>query len=209
MTERSSTITYSFRDNHDKPCLLVVNPDAALFEGLSVVHPGSCGYRADVSANLDAFYCTECRYNGRISGAWAVDMWMQAQPSLSFGQLRHGNVTRCRRWHPGFLTGEDDEWTGADWSNAMCGEAGEAANVVKKIRRVETGTDPGPDDPPYPRLMEMLADELADVVTYCDLLAAFYDIDLGAAVVDKFNRVSERQGFPDRLLPQKLEADDV
>jgi hypothetical protein len=27
----------------------------------------------------------------------------------------------------------------ADWSNAMCGEAGEAANVVKKIRWIETG----------------------------------------------------------------------
>jgi NTP pyrophosphatase (non-canonical NTP hydrolase) len=117
---------------------------------------------------------------------------------LRFNDLREANVTRCRRWHPNFLSG-DDEWTSADWSNAMCGEAGETANVVKKLRRGETGTAPGPDDPPRDDLLCMLADELADTVTYADLLAAFYDIDLGAAIADKFNRVSERQGFPDRL----------
>jgi NTP pyrophosphatase (non-canonical NTP hydrolase) len=45
----------------------------------------------------------------------------------------------------------------------------------------------------------MLAEEIADTVTYADLLAAHYGIDLAAAVADKFNRVSRRQGFPDRL----------
>jgi hypothetical protein len=29
---------------------------------------------------------------------------------------------------------------GDDWSNAICGEAGEVANVVKRMRRIETGT---------------------------------------------------------------------
>lgn len=117
---------------------------------------------------------------------------------LRFSELRTANVTRCKRWHPGF--GEPgDEWTGADWSNAMCGEAGETANVVKKIRRVEVGAAPGPDDPPAIELRRMLADELADVVTYADLLAAHYGIDLAGAIIRKFNRVSERQGFPDRL----------
>lgn len=118
---------------------------------------------------------------------------------LSFATLRAANVTRCRRWHPGFLSESGDEWTGADWSNAMCGEAGEAANVVKKLRRYECDVPGSPDDPSPCRLHEMLAEELADVVTYCDLLAAHYGIDLGAAVVGKFNRVSIRQGFPERL----------
>jgi len=124
---------------------------------------------------------------------------------LSFDELREANVTRCKRWHPHFLMGRDaglsamEEWSGADWSNAMCGEAGETANVVKKLRRIETGTDQGPDDPSPDRLREMLADEIADTVTYADLLAAHYGIDLGAAIASKFNRVSERQGFPDRL----------
>lgn len=43
------------------------------------------------------------------------------------------NRRRCERWHPGFPH-DPGGWSGADWSNAMCGEAGEAANVVKKLR---------------------------------------------------------------------------
>lgn len=54
---------------------------------------------------------------------------------LTFDTLREVNVTRCKKWHPpGSIP-----WTSADWSNALCGEAGELANVVKKIRRQETG----------------------------------------------------------------------
>lgn len=116
---------------------------------------------------------------------------------LTFAEVTHANTARCSRWHPGFPN--DEAWTGADWSNAVCGEAGEMANVVKKLRRLETGTTPGPDDPSKDVLRSMLADEIADVFTYLDLLATFYGIDLPAAVVAKFNRVSERQGFPDRL----------
>lgn len=121
-----------------------------------------------------------------------------SEPSrLTFREVSEVNRARCERWHPGFPT--DDEWTGADWSNAMAGEAGEACNVVKKLRRYECGLR-GELDPSPVELMEALADELADVFCYLDLLASKYDIDLAAAIVDKFNRVSERQGFPERLV---------
>jgi len=113
---------------------------------------------------------------------------------LRFGLLREMNFTRRNRWH----NPDTEPWSGADWSNAMCGVAGEAANVVKKLRRHETKTSPQ-GDPSERELRLALADELADVVTYCDLLAAFYGIDLGDAVATKFNRVSIRQGFPERL----------
>jgi NTP pyrophosphatase (non-canonical NTP hydrolase) len=46
---------------------------------------------------------------------------------------------------------------------------------------------------------KQIADELADVVTYLDLLAAVLGVDLGQAVADKFNEVSIRVGFPERL----------
>ena len=116
-------------------------------------------------------------------------------PPLTFDALRTVNVTRCKRWHPP----ESTPWTAADcWSNAMCGEAGELANVVKKIRRHETGArnegDPTPDE-----LRTMAAAELADVVIYCDLLADFLGVDLGDAITRKFNKVSEKYGFPERL----------
>ena len=42
------------------------------------------------------------------------------------------------------------------------------------------------------RLRKQLADEIADVVCYADLLAARANIDLGEAVRAKFNEVSGR-----------------
>lgn len=113
---------------------------------------------------------------------------------LTFRNVQLTNERRCRRWH----NPETEPWTGADWSNAMCGEAGEAANVVKKLRRHETGTSPA-GDPDAPFLRLMLAEEIADVILYAFLLANHYDIDVESAVVHKFNLVSERQNFPERL----------
>jgi NTP pyrophosphatase (non-canonical NTP hydrolase) len=144
--------------------------------------------------------------DGQLIGAWRTTESGEhrAIDTLTFSRLREVNIARAKRWHPHF--GGDfarpnfprDEWTGADWSNAMCGEAGEAANVVKKLRRYECGLkgalDPRPDE-----LRAALAEEIADVVTYADLLAAYYGIDVDEAVATKFNKVSERQGFPERL----------
>lgn len=121
---------------------------------------------------------------------------------LDFTELSRTNDARKARWHSGA-----EEWTGADWSNAMCGEAGEAANVVKKLRRHETGIGAGPGvfpgakGEPYNtmELLAKLADEIADVILYADLLASFYGIDTEAAVRAKFNRVSEAQDFPERI----------
>lgn len=45
----------------------------------------------------------------------------------------------------------------------------------------------------------MLGHEIADVVLYGMLLANRYGIDLPAAIVEKFNIVSARQGFPECL----------
>jgi NTP pyrophosphatase (non-canonical NTP hydrolase) len=120
----------------------------------------------------------------------------EQERALSFKSLNSANVARARRWHPGFP--EQDDWNGADWSNAMCGEAGEAANVVKKLRRIETNKVGTPDSELW-GLQKALAKELADTVIYADLLAAKYGINLGTAIVNKFNEVSERNDFPERL----------
>ena len=114
--------------------------------------------------------------------------------SLTFDQLRAVNVPRCEKWHPpGSLP-----WSLADWSNALCGEAGELANVIKKIRRQETGAI-NQGDPSMEELRAMALKELADVVIYADLLADQLKGDLGQAVTEKFNKVSEKYGFPERL----------
>lgn len=113
---------------------------------------------------------------------------------LDLDTISRTNRERCKRWHDA----DSEPWTGADWSNAMCGEAGETANVVKKLRRHETGTSPQ-GDPGETDLRVALADEIADTLLYLLLLADHYSVDVPAAVVSKFNRVSERQGFPERL----------
>jgi hypothetical protein len=47
------------------------------------------------------------------------------------------SVSRANRWHGGDFR----QWSGLEWAGAMCGEAGEAANVAKKLRRVELEID--------------------------------------------------------------------
>lgn len=82
------------------------------------------------------------------------------------------------------------------------GETGEALNVLKKLSYVrEYG-----EDHPLTRgrgteheLCARLAEELADIVCYADLLAGKFGIDLGAAVILKFNAVSDRVGAATKL----------
>jgi NTP pyrophosphatase (non-canonical NTP hydrolase) len=115
--------------------------------------------------------------------------------SLDLKDVREQNASRRDQWHSG-----GEPWIGSDWSNAMCGEAGEAANVVKKIRRHETSlAETSYNTPEREALTPALAAELADTILYADLLADYYGIDLAAAVIEKFNRVSDSQGFPQRL----------
>lgn len=49
------------------------------------------------------------------------------------------NAKRGRKWHHGDL----NRWTYLEWAGAMCGEAGEAANYAKKMRRLEQGLRQG------------------------------------------------------------------
>lgn len=113
---------------------------------------------------------------------------------LSFDRLREINTTRCARWHDG-----GEPWNIAEWTNAVAGEAGEASNVAKKIRRVETRAVGRPGELDVAALEAKLGEELADVVIYCDLTAAERGIDLAEAVRAKFNKTSVEYGFPERL----------
>lgn len=114
------------------------------------------------------------------------------------------NARRAGRWHGNFPNNADG-WSLADWSNAMCGEAGEAANVVKKLRRIETGLrqyEQGglSDQEMRAALLTKLATEIGDTFVYLDLLAQAAGLSLNRCVIDTFNRVSEREGFPERLI---------
>jgi NTP pyrophosphatase (non-canonical NTP hydrolase) len=119
---------------------------------------------------------------------------------LTFHEVTEANRRRCNRWHHGFPENPDG-WTGADWSNAMQGEAGEAGNVVKKLRRLDLGLwgnrKPGDDD--RLALLAKLGDEIADTYLYLDLLATYYGIEIEGVIIAKFNSISRAAGFPERL----------
>lgn len=108
------------------------------------------------------------------------------------------NRDRANRWHGG----DFKNWSGLEWAGALCGEAGEAANIAKKLRRVELELE-GNAYSEHPlkidELVERLAGECADTFLYLCLLASRYEIDLHDAIVQKFNEKSIEMGFPERL----------
>lgn len=111
--------------------------------------------------------------------------------SLTYDRLRAANVDRCIKWHPLGI----GSWSTSDWVVATLGELGEFASLVKMMNRERDGLVGNKFSPNR----EQLANELADVAIYLDLLAESLGINLGAAIVSKFNEVSVRNGFPDRL----------
>jgi len=75
----------------------------------------------------------------------------------------------------------------------MAGEAGELCNQIKKYIRAREGFVGG-----VPNL-EPVADELADVVITCQLLASKLGINLGLSVIRKFDKTSDKHGFKTKL----------
>lgn len=106
--------------------------------------------------------------------------------------LRDANAARQAEW------GRDNQITLEYRGNEMAGEVGEACNVIKKLARERMGIR-GPRD-----TVEHLAEELADVVICADLIAMAAGIDLDAAVQNKFNATSEKNGLVTRLAAGRL-----
>lgn len=109
---------------------------------------------------------------------------------LTFDALRIANTKRLPQFknskgEPAHEKADGSDWSLAEWMNAVAGELGEAANIIKKIRRGDiTLEDARP----------MLAKEFADIVTYLDITAMQAGINLGQATITKFNEVSNRVG---------------
>lgn len=118
---------------------------------------------------------------------------------LTFDELRAINKARCEAaFH------EVDAWKPWEWSNAMAGECGEACNITKKMNRIWPANQfkqswNKPEDQRMAELEARLADELADVVIYADLLATRIGRSLGDCVREKFNTKSDEIGSPIKL----------
>lgn len=113
---------------------------------------------------------------------------------LTFADLRKANAERQAFW------GGSENWTLADWSNALAGEVGEACNVVKKLRRPMLGTVGNDYDPLT--YTAQLGSEIGDVLIYLDLLANAAGLDLAQCVMRAFNDKSAKLNMPVRLTPK-------
>ena len=130
---------------------------------------------------------------------------LEAGTQLGFAELRAANLLRAREWNP---TGKD--LGGPFTACELSGEVGEAietmlaalgmamasgsiCNATKKAERAAAGIAGGVSD------RVDLSRELADVVICADLVAMRLRVDLGAAVVEKFNLTSRERGFGTRL----------
>lgn len=122
--------------------------------------------------------------------------------ALTFAALALASQSRAQRWHNG------KPWSLSDWLTATVGELGEAANLIKKLNRVRDDMV-GNKGLTEEQLRFALAEELADVAIYLDLLAQAAGVDLGKEIITKFNSTSIVNGFPERLGDEAIQHHQV
>lgn len=100
---------------------------------------------------------------------------------LTFDAFQRMNAERCEAvWHP------VAEWPIQNWALAIAGEAGELANLVKKVVRGDLTLDAARQE---------ILKETADVLTYSDLLVTCLGARTDEVVMAKFREVSQRVGY--------------
>lgn len=109
---------------------------------------------------------------------------------ITFNALRKANILRLPEFrnNKGKLAhsiADGSDWSLNDWMVACVGELGEAANVLKKVRRGDLTLE---------EARPMLTQEFADVVIYLDIMSSQAGINLGEAVVETFNNKSDKVG---------------
>lgn len=136
-------------------------------------------------------------------GYACVDCVANRPPRISLSVLQDVNAQRAVRWHHGTLTG----WSPLEWAGAMCGEAGEAANVAKKLKRVENELQHvdmrdrtwAVSEKMADEYRRMLARECADTILYAILTITRVGHDAEDIVREVFNEKSVEYGFPERI----------
>lgn len=104
---------------------------------------------------------------------------------MTFSEFQAMNRARCEA---GFKHSVEPHgsWPFQNWALAIAGESGELCNLVKKVLRG--------DFPLEDKRVELLK-ELADIITYADLMVSSLSGDTGTEVLSKFQEVSRRIGY--------------
>lgn len=135
---------------------------------------------------------------------------------MKFRTLREANMTRIPLFKNArgeiVHNADGSDWTLSQWSNAVLGELGEAANIIKKIERGDVALDDRAValDPKHRGISvrAALGKEFADVACYLDILAFRAGVDLGEAVRAKFNEISRRVKVDVFIVPCEIADHD-
>ena len=122
--------------------------------------------------------------------------WPVQKNELTIKQFHEANEARRTGDSGG---GTEATWNLVDWTNELCREAGELANLAKKVRRARPAQNGKKADPTLEEARGDLAAEIADVVICASLVAGYLGIDLEKAIREKFNIVSDRMGSDIKL----------
>lgn len=126
---------------------------------------------------------------GRIDDIYDHVSGSRSTTALSFAALRVANRVRCPMFKnaKGETQHSGSDWSPNDWMVATFGELGEAANVMKKVRR---------GDMTLAEARPKLAQEFSDVIIYLDMLADECGVNLSEAVMETFNAKSDQLELP-------------
>jgi hypothetical protein len=129
------------------------------------------------------------------------ELMVDLSGGITFNALLAIDVERAKRWHNKHGL---EEWSALEWAGAMAGEAGEACNWAKKLKRLDLDIpsinegDRHASD--VAAVREMFVKEIADTVIYGMLAAARVGVtDFESVLRDVFNKKSEEYGFLERL----------
>ena len=109
---------------------------------------------------------------------------------MTFTEFQELNARRSREtWqHDVSNSGQDSPWPWQNWALCVAGEAGELCNLTKKVLR---------GDFPLTDAKADLLRELADIITYADLMISSLNASTENVVLSKFREVSHRLGWTD------------
>ena len=127
---------------------------------------------------------------------------------MNLDEFQAVNAHRGRRWHQGDLS----QWSVLEWAGAMAGEAGEAANAAKKLRRLDLALpnrEAGLTRDDAAPLRAQVAKECADTIIYALLLMSLMGVNASDVIADVFDQKSIEYGFPERARDQTVAATHV
>lgn len=117
---------------------------------------------------------------------------------LTFNALRQANLKRLplfknAQGEPAHSEPDGSDWSPSQWLQAVVGELGELANLMKKVDRGDFSEDQ------MEEITKEIGYEIADVQIYLDILAFRLGINLGRITEEKFNVTSKKVNVGVRL----------